>query len=104
MVALALQLLKCSCLLALVLTAGSCLCASSESDSSCESVITEILRLQELRSTRMKEVNVILTSYDEGQIERDEMLKHSRAWQTDENRLRGEVADLYIEARAGSCL
>jgi hypothetical protein len=52
----------------------------------------------------MKEVNVILTSYDEGQIERDEMLKHSRAWQTDENRLRGEVADLYIEARAGSCL
>jgi len=52
----------------------------------------------------MKDVDVVLTSYEDGRMERDEMLKHSRSWQAAENRLRGEVADLYVKARAGGCL
>ena len=56
--------------------------------SACEALVSEILRLQELRGSGMKEVNVVLTSYEAGQMQRDEMLKHLHSWQEAENRRR----------------
>jgi hypothetical protein len=52
----------------------------------------------------MQEVDAVLTSYEAGQMKRDEMLQHSHAWQKEENRLRSEVAQLYLNARANDCL
>ena len=52
----------------------------------------------------MDTINRVFASYEDSSMSRAEMLKSSRRWQASENRLRGEVSDLYIEARAGDCL
>jgi len=89
---------------ALLLCSASCECASDESSSACETLVSEILRIQELRGTKMKDINRVLLSYDQAGTDRALMLEQSRQWRKSEEELRKQVSRLYVQARAVDCL
>ena len=66
--------------------------------------MSEILRIQELRGTKMKDINRVLLSYDEGHTDRALMLEQSRQWRKSEENLRKQVSRLYVQGRAADCL
>gem|GEM_PF-4766382 len=89
---------------ALLLCSASCECVSDESSAACETLVSEILRIQELRGTKMKDINRVLLSYDEGHTDRALMLEQSRQWRKSEENLRKQVSRLYVQGRAADCL
>ncbi len=83
---------------------SSCSCTDGEFLPGCEELVSEILRIQDLRSMKMKEINLVLERYDAKALARDEMLKHTRAWRAGEQKMSKDVAELYLEARRMGCL
>lgn len=88
----------------LALVTASCNCASSESLTACESLVSEILRIQDLRVAQMEEVGLVLSSYADGDTDRTLMLERSTQWQKNEAELGTQASQLYLQAREADCL
>jgi hypothetical protein len=95
---------KCVAAFVLLLCTASCNCSSDEESAACEVLVSEILRIQELRGVKMKDINLVLSSYDEGTTDRAQMLEQARQWRKTEEELLRQVSQLYVEARAADCL
>jgi hypothetical protein len=83
---------------------SSCRCDEKEAGADCQDLVERILVIQDKRHLRMAQLDPVLAAFEAGDIEKPEMLEQSRSWQAAEADLRGQVSELYDQARARGCL